>query len=73
MDAWRGAETADITYEDKKGDFTKLLVENGYLDDIWRDAKPKYYLEVKTTTKQCATRFFVSKSQYQRVCVVEMT
>ena len=67
MDAWKGAETADITYDDTEGDFTKLLVENEYLDDIWIDAKPKYYLEVKATTKECGTRFFISKSQYQRV------
>lgn len=67
MDAWNGAETADITYDDTKGEFTKLLVENEYLDDIWIGAKPNYYLEVKATTKECGTRFFVSKSQYQRV------
>jgi hypothetical protein len=68
MDAWKGAETADITYDDTKGVFTKLLVENEYLDDFWIGAKPKYYLEVKATTKECGTRFFISKSQYQRVC-----
>jgi hypothetical protein len=67
MEAWNGAETADITYDDKEGELTKLLVENGYLDDICSGATPKYYLEVKTTTKECGTRFFVSKSQYQRV------
>lgn len=67
MEAWNGAETADITYDDKDGELTKLLVENMYLDDIWIGATPKYYLEVKTTTKECGTRFFVSKSQYQRV------
>lgn len=67
LEPWKGAETADITYDDKEGEFTKLLVENQYLDDIWIGATPKYYLEVKTTTKECETRFFVSKSQYQRV------
>jgi len=67
MEAWKGAETADITYDDKKGELTKLLVGNGYLDNVWIDAKPKYYLEVKTTIKECGTKFFVSKSQYQRV------
>lgn len=70
MDAWNGAETADITYQDNNGVFTRLLVENGYLDNVWIGARPKYYLEVKTTTKECGTRFFVSKSQYQRVCGV---
>jgi hypothetical protein len=66
MDVWKGAETADITYDDTEGEFTKLLVENKYLNNIWIGAKPKYYLEVKATTKNCGTRFFVSKSQYQR-------
>ncbi|KAE9369740.1 hypothetical protein N431DRAFT_493510 [Stipitochalara longipes BDJ] len=67
MEPWKGAETSDITYNDKKGEFTKLLVENGFLKDFWIGAKPKYYLEVKTTTKECGTRFFISKSQYQRM------
>jgi hypothetical protein len=69
LEPWKGAETADITYADKEGELSKLLVENGYLERIWIGAKPKYYLEVKTTTKECGTRFFVSKSQYQRVRV----
>lgn len=72
MDEWKGAETADITYDDTKGEFTKLLVENEFLDDIWIGTKPKYYLEVKATTKECGTRFFVSKSQYQRVCELKI-
>ena len=67
MEPWKGAETADITYDDINGEFTKLLVENEYLERHWMGAKPKYYLEVKATTKECGTRFFVSKSQYQRV------
>jgi hypothetical protein len=68
MDPWTGAETADITYDDTKGEFTQLLIANGFLDgSIWAHAKPKYFLEVKATTKECSTRFFLSKSQYQRV------
>jgi hypothetical protein len=68
MAPWRGAETADIIYDDTEGEFTQLLISNGYLDrSIWAHATPKYFLEVKTTTKECATRFFLSKSQYQRV------
>lgn len=61
-------ETADITYDDTEGEFTKLLVANNYLDgSIWASAKPKYFLEVKATTKECATRLFLSKSQHKRV------
>lgn len=68
MEPWRGAETADITYDDAEGEFTQLLIANGYMDrSIWARATPKYFLEVKATTKECATRFFLSKSQYQRV------
>ena len=71
MEPWRGAETADITYDDTEGEFTQLLIANGYLDEsIWARATPKYFLEVKTTTKECATRLFLSKSQYQRVCLL---
>jgi hypothetical protein len=72
LDQWRGTETADITYDDTEGEFTKLLVENEYLDEAWLGAKPKYFLEVKTTTKECSTRFFVSKSQYERVCELNL-
>lgn len=71
MESRRGAETADITYNDMDGEFTRLLISSGYLDDtIWANASPKYFLEVKATTKACATRFFLSKSQYQRVRVL---
>ncbi|TVY16404.1 hypothetical protein LARI1_G008274 [Lachnellula arida] len=68
MKEWTGSETADITYNDKEGEFTQLLVANGYLvGSIWAAAKPKYFLEVKTTTKECATKLFLSKSQYRRM------
>jgi hypothetical protein len=69
MRAWPGKmETSDITYDDKKGIFTRFLREKGYLQsEIWNNATPKYYLEVKTTTKGCDTRFFVSKAQYKLV------
>jgi hypothetical protein len=71
MTPWRGVETADIIYDDTEGGLTQLLITNGYLDEsIWARATPKYFLEVKTTTKECATRFFLSKSQYQRVHLI---
>ena len=73
MELWRGAETADITYDDTEGAFTQLLIANSYLDgSIWARATPKYFLEVKSTTKECATRFFSSKSQYQRVILLSV-
>jgi hypothetical protein len=69
MEPWKRAETADITYDDTQGGFTKLLIENGYLDSkVWSNATlSKYFLEFKTTTKDCRTRFYLSKSQYRRV------
>ncbi len=71
MPPWKGAETADIVYEDRSPEykFTKLLVDNGHLPGNRLEPGPdlKYYLEVKSTTKECGTRFFVSKAQYQRV------
>ena len=73
MELWRGAETADITYDDIEGKFIQVLISNGYLDgSIWARATPKYFLEVKSTTKECATRFFLSKSQYQRVILLSV-
>lgn len=68
MTSYDGSETADIIYDDVDGVLTSHLAGLGYLDqDIWRDETPKYLLEVKTTTQECDTRFFMSKSQVQRV------
>lgn len=45
MEPWYGRETADITYDDTEGDFTALLIDNGYLEaDEWEDMRPKYYI-----------------------------
>ncbi len=71
MPPWKGAETADIVYEDQSPEykFTNLLINNDHLPGHHLAPGPnlKYYLEVKTTTKECGTRFFVSKAQYHRV------
>ena len=66
MPAWNGAETADIVYDDVGGEFTDLLYDLGHLSgDPFR--VKRYYIEVKTTTGACGTRFFMSKAQYRRV------
>ncbi|KAJ6063689.1 hypothetical protein N7499_012369 [Penicillium canescens] len=71
MEPWYGRETADITYDDTEGDFTALLIDNGYLDaEEWRDKRPKYYIEVKTTTGPLRTPFYMSKHQYERMRAV---
>lgn len=65
---WRHRETADIVYNDVEGQFTEMLIDRGYLRrDEWVDARPKYYIEVKTTTGRCATPFYVSKNQFDLV------
>jgi hypothetical protein len=73
MPAWDGAETADITYKDTTGTLTTFLIDKGYLlSHVWENARPMYYLEVKTTTQDCDSRFFMSKSQYKRVSLLNL-
>lgn len=68
IEQWIGSETADIVYEDTSSIFTNFLIGQGYLPaETWTDATPKYFLEVKTTLKGCAEKFWVSKSQYVRM------
>jgi hypothetical protein len=70
LQSWNGRETADITYNDVDGALTTLLIDKGYLaSELWADARLQYFIEVKTTTGACRTPFFMSKYQYQRVCV----
>lgn len=68
---WDGRETADITYNDENGALTRLLADNGYMSrldpEIVSQARPYYFIEVKSTTGPCKTPFFMSNSQYQRV------
>ncbi|GAB1197743.1 hypothetical protein APSETT444_007046 [Aspergillus pseudonomiae] len=67
MEPYYGRETADITYDDTEGGFTALLIDHGYLaTEEWRDKRPKYYIEVKTTTGPLRTPFYMSKHQYER-------
>ncbi|KAI8721773.1 hypothetical protein NCS52_00319800 [Fusarium sp. LHS14.1] len=65
---WNHKETSDIEYSDSEGILTELLIDNGYLErDVWEHKKPKYYLEVKTTTGACEAPFYMSKSQYRLI------
>ncbi|RBA17408.1 hypothetical protein FPRO05_02132 [Fusarium proliferatum] len=64
--AWRGRETADLVYVDTEGHLTNTLIGCGYLGhDEWHGARPRYYIEVKTTTGPCSTAFYMSGKQYQ--------
>ncbi|KAF2875580.1 hypothetical protein BDV95DRAFT_278391 [Massariosphaeria phaeospora] len=75
MNNWVGRETTDIVYTDETGDLTQYLREHctgGFPDGIAtnRDhaAEPiEYFLEVKTTTGACNTRFYMSDSQHKRM------
>ncbi|QGI77141.1 unnamed protein product [Fusarium fujikuroi] len=66
LEAWRGRETADLVYVDTEGQLTNTLIGCGYLGhDEWHGARPRYYIEVKTTTGPCSTAFYMSGKQYQ--------
>ncbi|KAF5638186.1 uncharacterized protein FTJAE_5432 [Fusarium tjaetaba] len=66
LQAWRGRETADLVYVDAEGHLTNTLIGCGYLGhDEWHEARPKYYIEVKTTTGPRSTAFYMSGKQYQ--------
>ncbi|KAJ4286909.1 hypothetical protein N0V88_007854 [Collariella sp. IMI 366227] len=74
MPAWSGRETADITYDDAAGNLTAMLIDRGYLErEEWWDARPRYFIEVKSTTGPCAMPFFMSKHQYQRTGILKCT
>lgn len=77
MTNWIGRETADIVYKDASGELTQHLRDNCEGDfppqireDHDFDECPiEYYLEVKSTTGPCGTRFYMSGGQYKRVRV----
>lgn len=77
MANWTGRETADIVYKDDSGQLTQYLREHSEgnfplqirEDRDFRAHPIEYYLEVKTTTGQCGTRFYMSSGQYKRVRV----
>jgi hypothetical protein len=68
MDPWNGKETTDIIYDDRDGVLTSLFIDKEYLSsEVWAERRPKYFIEVKSTTRSCETPFFMSKNQYQTV------
>ncbi|KAH6874160.1 hypothetical protein B0T10DRAFT_587961 [Thelonectria olida] len=71
MKPWGEKEEADIMYEDVTGAFTSLLADSGYLG-TWdahtiRQARPEYFIDVKSTTGPFETPFFMSKAQYRKM------
>lgn len=69
---WPNRETADLVYSDTQGDLTRILVDAEILSDDWSSRRPKYYIEVKTTTGPCGTPFYMSGNQYRLVSLLVM-
>ncbi|KAF4495856.1 hypothetical protein FAGAP_7989 [Fusarium agapanthi] len=67
---WSNRETADLVYSDTQGDLTRILVDAEVLSDDWSIRRPRYYIEVKTTTGPCGTPFYMSGNQYRLPLVV---
>jgi hypothetical protein len=78
MPNWSGRETADIIYKDTSGSLTRWLRgvgTGGFPEQIseehdFAECPIEYYLEVKSTTGACGSRFFLSSGQYTLVCCV---
>ncbi|KAF5532469.1 hypothetical protein FMEXI_12426 [Fusarium mexicanum] len=64
---WPNRETADLVYPDTQGDLTRILVDAEILSNDWSTRRPRYYIEVKTTTGPCGTPFYMSGNQYRLV------
>jgi hypothetical protein len=81
MQSWIGRETADIVYKDQTGELTRYLRNHSegifphQIPEDWDfPAHPiEYYLEVKSTTGQCGSRFYMSGGQYKRVSIIPTT
>lgn len=71
LEPWNRRETADFVYSDEQGELTRLLIGAGYLEaDVgWEEARPKYFLEVKSTTSRCETPFYMSSNQFTLVSI----
>jgi hypothetical protein len=74
LEDWTGRETADFVYIDQDGVFTQYLQTacfGGFSTLHCGNGEGfqpiKYFIEVKTTTLGCDTRFFMSKWQFNRV------
>ena len=66
--AWPGRETSDIVYNDRNSALTRLMISLGHLKaEHWAGKTPKYYIEVKSTTEDCATPCIVSQTQVDLV------
>lgn len=67
MAVWSGIETSDLEYKDNDGTLTEALIYKGHLRNRWRNRRPKYYIEVKTTPGPWDMPFFMSNAQYHKM------
>jgi len=68
LTAYPGLEASDIQYQDTTGKLTAKLIVDGYLPyETWSGRTPMYYFDVKTTTMECDSPFFMSGRQYDTV------
>ncbi|KAL1600687.1 hypothetical protein SLS60_007075 [Paraconiothyrium brasiliense] len=75
LGSWNGRETADFVYTDRDGSLTRYLREHcvgsmphGIARNHDFSQHPiEYFLEVKSTTSGCNTRFYMSGSQFERM------
>ncbi|KAF4446685.1 hypothetical protein F53441_9727 [Fusarium austroafricanum] len=63
---WPNRETADLVYLDTEGKLTDTLIDANILSPgEWTGKRPRYCIEVKTTTGPCKTPFYMSGNQYR--------
>ncbi|OTA98084.1 hypothetical protein M426DRAFT_17772 [Hypoxylon sp. CI-4A] len=67
MESWRGIETSDLQYKDETGTLTNVLIDLKHLEASWRDRRPQYYIEVKTTPGPWDTPFYMSHAQWGKM------
>ncbi|KAI5865504.1 hypothetical protein GGS23DRAFT_559520 [Durotheca rogersii] len=67
MDSWRGIETSDLQYQDDDGTLTNALISRGYLQRKWKNTRPRFYIEVKTTAGPWDTPFYMSNAQWTKL------
>ena len=61
-------EESDIFFPDDKGNLTKVLIANGYLDrKEWDGVMPDYLIEVKSSMSNTNPEFYLSSRQYDLV------
>ncbi|KAK3343564.1 hypothetical protein B0T25DRAFT_521693 [Lasiosphaeria hispida] len=64
---WTGAGTSNLEYDDIAGVFTTKLIEYDYLSQDWRDRRPRYYFDVRSTSETWDSPFPMGSARYQKM------